>query len=225
MYPAIPPTIPSRGWSAAARAPPVRSWMLARAGVDARNHRHAGTQQVDKAIGVVNDNFDSDTLHYFREISRGIVRRKKRELRTRTRRKREYMPVQPVAGKSIHGDVGAFSDAHVRQLGFLVVRNDPHIRQRCERGYLASPSHELPRLYLALPDDAVLRRQDTRVRKIELRDFQAGRLRCYRGFCLSLLGGENIEQAGCGTLLCAGLVDLRGELCAGGLQLLPSLGR
>src|ERR1700719_770019 len=127
MYPAIPPTIPSRGWSAAARAPPVRSLMLARAGVDARNHRHAGTQQVGKAIGVVNDNFDSDALHYFREISRGIVRRKKRELRTRTRCKRNYVPAQAVTGKGIHGDVGAFADAHMRQLGFLVVRHDPHI--------------------------------------------------------------------------------------------------
>src|ERR1700675_602415 len=116
MCPAIRPTIPSRGWSAAARAPPVRSWMFARAGVDARNHRHAGTQQVGKAIGVVNDNFDGDTLNDLREISRGIVRRKKRELGTRTRCKREYMSAQPVTGEGIHGDVGAFADAHVRQL-------------------------------------------------------------------------------------------------------------
>jgi hypothetical protein len=49
-------------------------------GIDAGNDRHAGTQQVGEAIGVVNRNFNGDTLNDFREIARGIVRRQKREL-------------------------------------------------------------------------------------------------------------------------------------------------
>jgi hypothetical protein len=49
-------------------------------GVDPSNDRHAGTQQVNEAIGVVNRNLDGDTLNDFGEIPRGIVRRQKREL-------------------------------------------------------------------------------------------------------------------------------------------------
>src|SRR5580693_387647 len=99
----------------------ARSWSLVGMGVDAGNDRHAWTQQVSETVGVVNRNFDGDTLNDLREIARGIVRRQKRELRTRTRGKREHMPAHSTAGESIHRDVRALADAHVSQLRFFVI--------------------------------------------------------------------------------------------------------
>jgi hypothetical protein len=43
-------------------------------------------------------------------------------------------------------------------------------------------------------------------------------------FCLSLLCGKHVDLAGRGTVLCAGLIKLRGELSMRGLQLLAGLG-
>src|SRR5882757_9954131 len=126
MCRAVRPTAPSREywwverasrWAQPGRgAHPARSSTIAgRPGVDPGNEGHAGAQPVEEAVRVVDNDFNGNTLNHFGEVSGGIVGRQERELRTGTRRKREYMAAQPVTRESIDGDLGRLVDGHVCQ--------------------------------------------------------------------------------------------------------------
>src|SRR6266851_2000738 len=126
--------------------------------------------------------------------------------------------------KSIHADLGLLADGHVRQLGFLVVRDHPDVRQWYERGDLSPDPHVLTRFDLTLADHAVLGCENARVTEIDLGDLKAGHLRGPRRLGLGLLGGEHGELAGSRSRLGAVLSELRGKLGAERLRLLLGLG-
>src|ERR1700730_5712560 len=197
MCRAIPHTPPPREyWWAARVAEPLRSSTLAGPGVDPGNDRHAGTQPVEEAVRVVDRNFNGNSLNHLGEISGRIVGRQERELRAGARRKREHMAVQPVTRERIHGDLRRLADGHVRQLGFLVVRDHPDVRQRNERGDLPSDPHVLTRFDLTLTDHAVLRGENARVTEVDVGELETGPLRGYGRLGLGLLGSEGGEVAG-----------------------------
>jgi hypothetical protein len=65
--------------------------MIAGPGVDPGNNGHAGAQMVEKAVCVVDRDFNGDTLNHLGEISRRVVGRQEGELRAGARRKREHV--------------------------------------------------------------------------------------------------------------------------------------
>src|SRR6266403_2643766 len=175
MCRATRPTAPSREYWWVARAPPrgwsepaaARSSTIAGPSVDPGDDRHAGAQTVEKAVCVVDHDFDGNALNHLGEISCRIVGRQEGELRAGAGRKREHVTAQPMARKSIHADLGLLADGHVRQLGFLVVRDHPDVRQRGERGDLAADPHVLTGFDLTLADHAVLGCENARVAKVD----------------------------------------------------------
>jgi len=97
--------------------------------------------------------------------------------------------------KGIDGDLRRLPDGHAGQLRFLIVRNDPHLRQRREGRDLASHTHQLSRFDLTLSDDPVLGRGDRGVAEIDSRCIECGALRGDGRLALCELRFKNCQLA------------------------------
>ena len=135
------------------------------------------------------------------------------------------MSAQGMSRKRIDGDLRLLPDAHVRELRFLVVRDDPDIRQGREGGDLASRSDQLPGLHLAPPQHPVLRRRDGGVAEVELSGVERRALGGDRRVALLDLGRQYGQLALSREGERAILPKLRSELIVNGGQLLAGLGR
>src|SRR3981189_736644 len=122
-----------------------------------------------------------------------------------------------MAGKGIYPDLRFLIRGHVRQLSFLVVGDDPHMRQGRERGDLGPGPDVLAGFDLTLADDAVLGRDDAGVGQIQGTDLEMCALTADRSLDLRLLRGEYPELLHRGVGLRAVLRQLRGELSTGGV--------
>ncbi len=135
------------------------------------------------------------------------------------------MSAQLVAGKGVDGDLGLLADRHVGDLCLLVIGDDPDIRHWAERRDLSARAHQLPRLYLALPDDPVLSRRNGGIAQIELGHHECRLGRGKLSLALLQLCLEHGQLALGSACLRPVLRQLRGQLRACGLQFLPGLDR
>ncbi len=132
-----------------------------------------GTKRSAETIRIVNDDLHRDALHDLGEVARGVVGRQQREHGARGRRECQHMSAQCMPREGVDGDFRLLPDGHVSQLRFLVVGDDPYVRQGREGRDLTAHAHQLPGFDLALSDHAVLSRRDGGVPDIEL-----GRIEC-----------------------------------------------
>ena len=86
-----------------------RRALLRRALARSMNRHHggeAGPQPALQRVSRIEHDLDRDTLHHLGEVSRRVIRRQKRELRSAGRGDLSYFSVQHDPGKGIDGDIG-----------------------------------------------------------------------------------------------------------------------
>ena len=126
-----------------------------------------------------------DALHDLGEIAGRIVGRQQRELGARGGRERQHMAAQDMSRKSVDGDLRLLPDRHVGELRFLVVGDDPDLRQGREGGDLAARRRPTgPGLTWRCPSTPSCGRRDGRVAEIDLGGIERRALRGDRGFAL-----------------------------------------
>src|SRR5580692_5158483 len=165
-------------------------------GADSCYHRKSGTQpRRDRRI--VQRDLDGNTLHDFREIARGVVRRQQSELRSAGWRDLDHFATNELSGIFVNAQFGRIPNFHVGQLCFAVVRFDP-LGERNKGDDLGAGGDELPRPNLPFAHGAVVGSVNFRVTKVHLNCHKAGLLGVKIGLKLGLLGFENDFAASLG---------------------------
>ena len=142
---------------------------------------------------VVEHDFYRHALHDLGEIAGGIVGRQQREFETAGRRQAVDMAPEFCAVEAVDGDFNGLAVAHMRELGFLEIRDDIDRIQRHHRHQLRSGLHELADAQRTRSDGAVNRRGDLRVGQVQrrLRFDRAGAIQLRHG--LGAFAGENVD--------------------------------
>src|SRR5580704_8385161 len=101
--------------------------------------------------------------------------------------------MQDFAGESVHGDARLLANTYIGHLRFLVVGDDPYIRQRYERDHLRADAEILAGAHQALTHHAVDRGDYPRVAQIDRRQIFCSPLSLQRRGSLRLLALQDVE--------------------------------
>src|SRR6266403_5100966 len=129
-----------------------------------RNHRNSGTQ-FRREGRILQRDLDRNTLHYFREVASGVVRRQQSELRSAGWCDLEHFAANELPGILVNAKFGRVADLHVGQLGFAEVRLHPFCESN-ERDHLRTGRDELSGPNLSFADVPVARSVDLGVTNV-----------------------------------------------------------
>src|SRR5580704_18264267 len=101
--------------------------------------------------------------------------------------------MQDLAGESVHGDARLLANTYIGHLRFLVVGDDPYIRQRHERDHLGADAEILAGAHQALTHHAVDGGDYPRVAQIDRRQIFCSSLSLQRRGRLRLLALQDVE--------------------------------
>src|ERR1700737_3776983 len=169
-------------------------------GVNLGDDRHPRQQALQQRLALVEPYPNRDTLNHLGEIAGRVVGRQQRELRSTGGRDPLDAAVQSLAWETIDGHMDRLARLYPCQLGLFVVGDHIDVRQRHDIDEVAPDIDVVAWLHLALANDAVERRDDLGVTKLEAGRGQRslGALQVRRA--LLLRSGQHLE-----------LVTLRGD--------------
>jgi len=123
--------------------------------VDRRFDRHARSHERAERSILVQDDLDGNALHDLGEVARGVIGREQGEGAPGARRPALDMACENEIGEGVDGDACGLTDAHIRHLRLLVVRDHPDIGQRDDGNDLRADVDELAGADLALADETI----------------------------------------------------------------------
>src|SRR6266702_6877389 len=136
--------------------------------VDAGDDRHARHEPRQQRLVVIELDAHGNALHHLGEIAGGVVGRQQRDLRTGRRRDALDLAAELFARKTVDGDLDRLARCYVRELGLLVIRDHIDLWQRHHVDEVGADVDVVAGLHLTLADDAIERRRDLSITKLEL---------------------------------------------------------